>query len=86
LDDVTGLYFRSRVECAPILSGGWDAREDYRSSSPRRIEADGLEMHDGRELLLRNDAVTFAEACLGLLKGSQLACNVAWHHDLDAWL
>jgi glycosyltransferase involved in cell wall biosynthesis len=79
VDDVASLYSRSRVVCAPILSGGGtrvkiiEAAAYAKAIVATRIGAEGLEMRDGRELLLRDDAVSFAEACLRLLEDPDLS-------------
>ena len=38
-----------------------------------RIAVEGLDMHDGQELLIRDDAVSFADACLRLLNDYALS-------------
>lgn len=78
VDDLGELYRRARVVCAPILSGGGtrvkiiEAAAHGKPVVATKIGAEGLEMRDGRELLLRDDPASFAEACLELLKDSSL--------------
>jgi glycosyltransferase involved in cell wall biosynthesis len=78
MDDLEALYRRSRVVCCPILAGGGtrikiiEAAAYGRPIVATRVAAEGLEMHDGSELLLRDDPNSFAEACLRLLKDSAL--------------
>jgi len=82
VEDVADLYFRSRVVCAPILSGGGtrvkiiEAAAYGKAIVATRIGAEGLEMYEGRDLLLRDDAVSFAEACLELLEDSELCLKL----------
>jgi glycosyltransferase involved in cell wall biosynthesis len=74
VDDVADLYLRSRVVCAPILSGGGTRVKIIEAASygkpvvSTRIGAEGLKMRDEQELLLRDDAASFAQACLRLFK------------------
>jgi len=73
VDDLEGLYQRARVVCAPILVGGGtrikiiEAAGYGKAIVATRIGAEGLDMRDGIELLLRNDPGSFAAACLELL-------------------
>ena len=78
VSDLDGLYKRTRVVCAPILSGGGtrikiiEAAAYGKSIVSTRLGAEGIEMSDGRELLLRDDPRSFAKACLKLLKDTAL--------------
>jgi len=42
------------------------------------IGAEGLEMHDGHELLLRDDVVSFSQACIDLLTDSALGQRLGY--------
>ena len=76
--DLAGLYQRSRVVCAPILAGGGtrikiiEAAGYGKAIVATRVGAEGLDMRDGIELLLRDDPGAFANACLQLLNDSVL--------------
>ena len=76
--DLDKLYQRSRVVCCPILAGSGTRIKIIEAAAygkpiiATRLGAEGLEMHDGSELLLREDPESFAEACLTLLKDSDL--------------
>ena len=76
VDDLEELYRSSRVVCAPILSGGGtrikiiEAAAYGKAIVATRVGAEGLDMHDGQELLLRDNPKSFSEACLELLKDS----------------
>ena len=75
LDD---LYHRSRVVCAPILSGGGtrvkiiEAAVYGKPVVATRLGAEGLDLRDGHELLLRDDTQSFAESCVELLNDFSL--------------
>jgi glycosyltransferase involved in cell wall biosynthesis len=70
LDD---LYRKSRVVCAPILSGGGTRVKIIEAAAygkpivSTRIGAEGIEMQDGKEFFLRDDPESFAQACIRLL-------------------
>ncbi len=72
--DLDALYARARVVCCPILSGGGtrvkliEAGAYAKPMVSTRIGAEGLDIADEVELLLRDDAEAFAEACVQLLQ------------------
>jgi glycosyltransferase involved in cell wall biosynthesis len=76
LDD---LYRQSRVVCAPILYGGGTRVKIIEAAAygkpivSTRIGAEGIEMKDGIEILLRDDPKSFAEACIRLLNDHTLS-------------
>jgi len=78
VDDLEELYQRSRVVCAPILAGSGtrikiiEAGGYGKAIVATRVGAEGLDMRDGVELLLRDDPGSFADACLQLLNDSVL--------------
>jgi glycosyltransferase involved in cell wall biosynthesis len=78
VEDLGGLYRRSRVVCAPIFAGGGTRVKIVEAAAygkpivATQIGAEGLEMRNGHELLLREDPVSFAEACLKLLTDAAL--------------
>jgi glycosyltransferase involved in cell wall biosynthesis len=78
VSDLRGLYARSRIVCAPILSGAGtrvkiiEAAMYGKPTVATRIGAEGLEFRDGRELLLRDDPRSFANACVELLTNDSL--------------
>jgi glycosyltransferase involved in cell wall biosynthesis len=78
VSDLRGLYARSRVVCAPILSGAGtrvkiiEAAMYGKPTVATRIGAEGLEFRDGHELLLRDDPRSFANACVELLANDSL--------------
>jgi glycosyltransferase involved in cell wall biosynthesis len=66
------------VICCPIFVGGGtrikilEAAAHGRPVVATRIGAEGLDMTDGEELLLRDDPESFAAACVELLRSSEL--------------
>jgi glycosyltransferase involved in cell wall biosynthesis len=77
------LYRKTRVVCAPILSGGGTRVKIIEAAAygkpivSTRIGAEGIELRDGIEILLRDDPKSFAEACIGFLKDYALSKQVA---------
>jgi len=73
VSDLASLYRRARIACAPIFSGGGtrlkilEAAAHGKAIVSTRIGAEGLEMRDGRDVLLRNGGGAFARACVELL-------------------
>ena len=82
VDDIVGLYERSRIVCCPIFSGGGTRVKIIEAAAygkpivSTRIGAEGIEMHDDKELLLRDDPSGFAEACVTLLKNTDLCSRL----------
>lgn len=78
VDDIEALYLRSRVVCCPIFSGGGTRVKMIEAAAygkpivATQIGAEGLEMSDGQEFLLRNSPKQFAQACLELLQNDTL--------------
>jgi glycosyltransferase involved in cell wall biosynthesis len=74
VEDLEALYRRSRVVCCPILWGGGTRIKIIEAAAYGRpivsttIGAEGLDLSDGSDILLRDDPKSFAEACLHLLK------------------
>jgi glycosyltransferase involved in cell wall biosynthesis len=78
VEDLEALYQRSRVICCPILSGGGtrikfvEAAAYSKPIVATEIGAEGLQMSDGKEFLLRDRPQDFALACLELFRNSNL--------------
>ena len=78
VENLSELYGRSRIVCSPVFSGGGtrikiiEAAAFGKAIVSTRIGAEGIEMADGVHLLIRDDAKSFAEACLSLLKDNDL--------------
>ena len=73
VEDLDGLYRQSRVVCAPILSGGGTRVKIIEAAAygkpivSTRIGAEGLQMRDAYDIVIRDDPKLFAEACIRLL-------------------
>jgi len=71
LDDA---YVNTQLVCCPVLNGGGtrlkiiEAAAYGKAVVSTRVGAEGLEYQDDREIILRDGAIEFAEACIALLK------------------
>lgn len=78
VEDLEALYNRSRIICAPIFSGAGTRVKIVEAASygkpivATRIGAEGIDMCDGQEILIRDQVDTFTEACLLLLRDKPL--------------
>jgi glycosyltransferase involved in cell wall biosynthesis len=78
VEDLDGLYRKSRVVCAPILWGGGTRVKILEAAAYCKpivstwLGAEGIEMHDGYGIFLHDDPKSFAEACIRLLKDKGL--------------
>lgn len=78
VEDLDSLYRQSRVVCAPILSGSGTRVKIIEAAAygkpivSTRIGAEGILMRDGYEIFLRDNPISFAEACLSLLNDHAL--------------
>ena len=78
--DLEDLYRRSRVVCAPIVSGGGTRVKVIEAAAygkpivSTRIGAEGLQMRDDHDIVIRDDPKLFAQACIKLLTDRQ-ACD-----------
>ncbi len=98
VDDLEKLYREVSVVCCPILAGGGtrikilEAAAHARPVVSTTVGAEGIGLRDGEEIFLRDDAASFAEACVRLLKEKRLATDVglaarltvARHYERDA--
>lgn len=72
--DLESLYERSRIICVPIFTGAGTRVKIIEAAAygkpiiATRIGAEGLDMCDGQEILIRDEADSFIEACLLLLR------------------
>jgi glycosyltransferase involved in cell wall biosynthesis len=73
VDDLEELYGEARIVCAPIFEGGGTRVKIVEAAAhgipvvSTTMGAEGLNMRDGTELLLRDDSESFADACMQLL-------------------
>lgn len=74
VEDLDAVYRDARIVCCPILSGGGTRVKILEAAAYGKpivsttLGAEGIEFSDGAEILLRNDARSFADACIGLLQ------------------
>ena len=72
--DIAAAYAQSAVACSPILAGGGTRTKIIEAAAyhvpivSTTLGAEGLDFVDDREILLRDDAVGFADACVALLR------------------
>ncbi|BDI19243.1 polysaccharide biosynthesis protein [Nostoc cf. commune SO-36] len=95
--DINALYDQTRVVCCPILSGGGTRLKIIEAAAYGKpivsttVGAEGLEMIDGREYMLRDQPEDFAQACLELFRndflceelGNQARAAAIKHYDRD---
>jgi len=80
--DLDQLYAQSRVICCPITVGGGtrlklvEAASYARPIVSTRLGAEGLDLRDGQEALLRDDDASFAAACVTLLQDDALCLRL----------
>jgi hypothetical protein len=73
VDDLDQLYRRVRIVCCSILAGGGtrlkilEAAAHGKAIVSTHVGAEGLELRDGVEIILRDGPAAFAEACIALL-------------------
>lgn len=74
VEDLLGLYRQTRVVCVPITAGGGTRIKIIEAAGyglpivSTTIGAEGLDLEDGRHLLLRDDPDSFADAVVELLR------------------
>jgi glycosyltransferase involved in cell wall biosynthesis len=74
VENLDALYRRARIVCCPILSGGGtrikilEAAAHGKAIVSTAIGAEGLELRDGIEIMLRDGPRAFADCCVDLLK------------------
>lgn len=78
VDDLDTVYQNSRVACCPIFSGGGTRVKMIEAAAygkpivATRLGAEGIQMTDGEEFLMRDRPKDFALACLELLQNDHL--------------
>ncbi|MEH2051029.1 glycosyltransferase [Nostoc sp.] len=76
--DINALYDQTRVVCCPILSGGGTRLKIIEAAAYGKpivstsVGAEGLEIIDGKEYMLRDQPEDFAQACLELFRNDFL--------------
>ena len=82
VEDLENFYQNARVVCSPIFSGGGtrikiiEAAVFGKAVVANKMGAEGLVFKDGDSILLREDAEAFAQACIRLLKDSELCKDI----------
>jgi glycosyltransferase involved in cell wall biosynthesis len=83
VDDLPGLYARTRIVCCPMRNGGGtrlkliEAAGFGRPIVASRIACEGLAFQDGHDAMIRDAEGAFAEACIQLLNDDTLALKQA---------
>jgi len=73
IDNLDDLYASVRVVCAPIFSGGGTRFKIIEAAAYAKpvvtttIGAEGIDMENGKDLLMCNDLQSFTKACIKLL-------------------
>jgi glycosyltransferase involved in cell wall biosynthesis len=82
VEDLKSWYRRARVVCCPIHHGGGtrvkiiEAAAYAKAVVSTRMGAEGLEFEDGREIILRDSPVDFANSCIRLLREPRKAADL----------
>jgi glycosyltransferase involved in cell wall biosynthesis len=82
VDDLNALYEQVAVVCCPVLAGGGTRIKILEAAAYGKpvvsttVGAEGLELKDGEEILLRDTPASFAEACIRLLRDRELASRI----------
>jgi len=82
VDDLKKIYKSSRIICCPILTGGGTRVKIIEAAAYEKpivtttIGLEGIKMSDGKEVLIRDDAESFANACVQLLKDRSLCIQL----------
>lgn len=82
VEDLNPLYAGIRVVCAPIFAGGGtrikivEAAAHGRPVVATSLGAEGLELRDGREILLRDEPERFAAAVIDLMRDDERARQI----------
>ena len=73
VENLEDLYRQTQLVCAPILSGAGTRVKIIEAAAYGKpivatsLGAEGLDLRDGKELIIRDDAESFVAACLELL-------------------
>jgi glycosyltransferase involved in cell wall biosynthesis len=81
-DDLDRLYARAAVVCCPILAGGGTRIKILEAAAfgkpvvSTTVGAEGIDLKDGKEIVLRDDPRSFADACVLLLEDRAGAARI----------
>jgi glycosyltransferase involved in cell wall biosynthesis len=82
VDDLDMLYRRTRLVCCPLRNGGGtrvkliEAAGYGKAMVSTTVGAEGLSFADEKEILIRDDDIGIAEACVRLLKDESLCARL----------
>jgi glycosyltransferase involved in cell wall biosynthesis len=82
VDDLDMLYRRTRLVCCPLRNGGGtrvkliEAAGYGKAMVSTTVGAEGLSFADEKEILIRDDDIGIAEACVRLLKDEGLCARL----------
>jgi glycosyltransferase involved in cell wall biosynthesis len=82
VEDLDKLYKEVKVVCCPVLAGGGTRIKILEAAAYGKpvvstvLGAEGLNLRNDRDILIRNDPPLFSEACVQLLKHTELARRV----------
>ena len=82
VDNLEELYKKVTVVCCPILSGGGTRIKILEAAAYGKpvvsttVGAEGIDLRDGEEILLRDGPESFAEGCIQLLKDRNFAVKI----------
>ncbi len=82
VEDLAQVYRDARIICAPITAGGGTRIKIVEGAAHGRpivstsLGAEGLDLRDGTEILIRNEAGAFAQACIDLLTDKDFCIRV----------
>ncbi len=82
VDDLQMLYKEVTLVCCPILSGGGTRIKILEAAAYGKpvvsttIGAEGIDLRNGEEILLRDSPRSFAEACIQVLKDRSFALKI----------
>jgi len=82
VDDLEKLYKEVAVVCCPVLAGGGTRVKILEAAAYGKpivsttLGAEGIDLRDGEEILLRDCPQAFAEACIRLLKDRSFAVKI----------
>jgi glycosyltransferase involved in cell wall biosynthesis len=82
VDDLEKLYEEVAVVCSPTLYGSGTRVKILEAAAYGKpvvsttVGAEGIELKDGEEILLRDDPDSFAQACIRLLTDTSLAAEM----------
>jgi len=98
VENLPRLYEHTRVVCVPVISGSGTRIKILEAASygkpivSTEIGAEGIDLKDNKQILIRNNAESFAAACIELLTekcrceeiGKSARCLISRKYDRDS--